>query len=130
MSSSIPARRSAWATLRKLLGLRNTFQKITLLSVTGEPFLADYTKADELTISNAQFVGMPLAFADVHFFEHMKMTRSPALLLGMDALAMFARVTVDFQNNEVRFQFPRDVETGTPVGGPPPPQKLRARFAQ
>jgi hypothetical protein len=78
---------------------------ITLLSVTGETQLADYTKADRLTVGNAEFVGMPMAFADAYIFTRLKLTRSPALLLGMDALQMFARVALDFQNNEARFAF-------------------------
>ena len=82
---------------------RNEFRQITLTSVTGETFAADYTRADRLVIGNAQLVGMPVAFANAHFFNRMRMTRRPALLLGMDALQMFERVSVDFPNRRAHF---------------------------
>jgi predicted aspartyl protease len=101
--------------LRRLLTTKGTVQTVSLVSVTGESFTAEYTKADQLLIGNAQFVGMPIAFADLHFFKKMKLTRTPALLLGMDALQMFARVSVDFRKSEVRFLFPSGANpAGTP----------------
>jgi predicted aspartyl protease len=95
--------------LRRLLTTKGKAQPITLVSVTGESFTAEYTRADELLIGNAQFTGMPIAFTDIYFFKKMKLTRTPALLLGMDALQMFARVSVDFKKTEVRFLFPSTV---------------------
>ncbi|MBL8551533.1 MAG: aspartyl protease family protein [Hyphomonadaceae bacterium] len=90
--------------LRRLMALRrNAFTPITLFSVTGETFAADYARADKLVIGNAQLIGMPIAFANAHFFQRMRMTRKPALLLGMDALQMFERVSVDFPNRRAHF---------------------------
>jgi len=89
--------------LRRLLGIRGDTQQIALLSITGETLLADYTRADRLVIGNAVLSGMPVAFANARFFTRMKLTRQPALLLGMDALQMFSRVTVDFPNRRATF---------------------------
>jgi hypothetical protein len=45
---------------------------------------------------------MPVAFADVHPFAKLGLTDKPAVLLGMDALRLFDRVSVDFPNRRVR----------------------------
>lgn len=97
--------------LRRLMTTRhNKFDQITLISVTGEFLTADYTRSDRLVIGRAAVVGMPVAFARAPFFAKMKMTRRPALLLGMDALQMFARVSVDFANLRAYFVLPDDVQ--------------------
>jgi len=93
--------------LRALLTTsKNEFLPIELVTVTGETQAADYTRADKLVIGSAALVGMPVAFADAYIFRRLKLTRTPALLLGMDALQMFERVSVDFQTNEARFVLP------------------------
>jgi predicted aspartyl protease len=104
--------------LRRLLTTsRNTFQPIDLISVTGETLTADYTRADKLVIGRVALSGMPVAFADAYIFQRLRLTRTPALLLGMDALQMFTRVSVDFQNNEARFLVPEGV-LGVQATGP------------
>jgi predicted aspartyl protease len=94
-----------YALRQQLITRRYALREITLLSVTGEKQPAEYTKADRLIIGNAEFVGMPIAFAEAYLFARLKLTRRPAMLLGMDALQMFARVALDFQNSEARFVF-------------------------
>ncbi len=104
--------------LRKLLTTpRNTFLPISLVTVTGEYQNADYTRADKLVIGSAALLGMPVAFAEAYIFRRLKLNNTPALLLGMDALQMFDRVTVDFQTNEARFVLPNGGK-GIPGGGP------------
>lgn len=95
--------------LRRLLtSRRNRFTQIELISITGESFTADYTRVDNLRIGGVAIVGMPVAFANAHFFRRMRLTRRPALLLGMDALQMFRRVAVDFPNRRAHFVLPED----------------------
>jgi predicted aspartyl protease len=95
--------------LRRLLtGRRRQFQQIALLSITGETFNADYARVDNVRIGGVGIVGLPVAFADAYFFTRMRLTRRPALLLGMDALQMFRRVTVDFPNRRAHFVLPED----------------------
>ncbi len=98
------------ALRRALTTRRSTFEQIALLGITGETLQVDYTRADRLVIGGLALVGMPVAFAHAHFFTRLKLTRRPAMLLGMDALRMFARVSVDFPNHEARFVLPDKVE--------------------
>jgi hypothetical protein len=89
---------------------QNEFKEITLTSITGESLTADYTRADRLVIGGVALIGMPVAFADAHFFRRVRLTRRPALLLGMDALQMFTRVSVDFPNRRASFVLPDNVQ--------------------
>lgn len=75
---------------------------IMLQSVTGGQMLADQTVVKRIRLGGIDINDMPVAFADVHPFAKLGLSRRPALLLGMDALRLFDRVSVDFPNRRVR----------------------------
>jgi len=77
---------------------------IALLSITGGRLDADYSIARRLRIGGIDIVQLPIAFADVHPFRQLQLMDRPALLLGMDALQLFDRVSIDFANRRVRVQ--------------------------
>lgn len=79
---------------------------IELISVTGGTVTADYTKISGLVMGGVTLTDMPIAFADVHPFRKLGLTDRPALLLGMDALRVFDRVSIDFASRKVRFVIP------------------------
>lgn len=79
---------------------------VELTSVTGGRMIADYTTAKRITIGGVTIEDMPIAFAEVHPFRQMQLTDQPAILLGMDVLRLFERVSVDFARREVRFLSP------------------------
>jgi predicted aspartyl protease len=93
--------------LRRLLtDRRSGFTDMTLVSITGDTLTAQYTRVNRLRIGSIALGGLPIAFAQAHFFRRMRMTRRPALLLGMDALRMFRRVAIDFPNRTAQFVMP------------------------
>jgi len=75
---------------------------IQLISITGGRIDADYAVARRIRIGGIDIRDMPIAFADVHPFRQLQLTDRPALLLGMDALRLFDRVSVDFARRRVR----------------------------
>lgn len=75
---------------------------IMLQSVTGGQMLADQTVVKRIRLGGIDINDMPIAFADVHPFAKLGLTEKPAVLLGMDALRLFDRVSVDFPNRRVR----------------------------
>ncbi|HEX8380150.1 MAG TPA: retroviral-like aspartic protease family protein [Allosphingosinicella sp.] len=75
---------------------------ILLQSVTGGQMLADQTIVKRIRLGGIDINDMPVAFADVHPFSKLGLSDRPALLLGMDALRLFDRVSVDFPNRRVR----------------------------
>jgi predicted aspartyl protease len=75
---------------------------VEMVSVTGGRMTVDRTKVSLIRIGGVDIVNMPIAFADVHPFKKLKLTNRPAILLGMDALQLFERVSVDFANRRVK----------------------------
>jgi len=75
---------------------------LRLMSVTGGSIIADQTVAHRIRLGSVTITDLPVAFADVHPFRKLDLVDRPALLLGMDALRLFDRVSVDFANRRVR----------------------------
>ena len=72
----------------------------------GERVAAEQAVTRELELGGVTMTGMPVAFADVPPFAKLDLDDKPALLLGMDALRTFSRVSVDFAERRVRFLLP------------------------
>jgi predicted aspartyl protease len=89
---------------RLLMGRRRTraVQPVLLRSVTGGTLAARYTLAREVQIGDVRLRELPIAFADAEPFRQLNLQSRPAILLGMDALRLFERVSVDFGNRRVR----------------------------
>jgi hypothetical protein len=81
---------------------------IQLTSITGGTVEAEYGQTRLIRIGGIDIRDLPIAFADVHPFRQLQLTDRPALLLGMDALRLFDRVSVDFANRRVRVLLPED----------------------
>jgi predicted aspartyl protease len=88
--------------LRRLLRTRQE-RPIALRGATGEAVVARYALVDEFRIGGVRLSNAPMAFADAYIFERMRMTRRPALFLGMETLRLFERVTIDFANRQASF---------------------------
>jgi predicted aspartyl protease len=93
---------------RRVGGGLKDIRPIELTSVTGGKTMADYTQVPQIKIGDIEFQWLPVAFADVAPFRKFGLEKTPALLLGMDALRNFRRVDIDFPNRQVRFLMPRD----------------------
>lgn len=96
------------ALQRRLLGRARKLEPIELVSVTGGVTPAGYAVVKSMRISGVTFTDMPIAFADAAPFTRLGLADKPALLIGMDALRLFERVSVDFANKKVRFLLPGD----------------------
>jgi predicted aspartyl protease len=88
---------------RKKIG---ALQAVTLSGVTGHTIPAQFANVDRIQIGGADFNNIPVAFTDAEPFKRFGLANQPALLLGMDALRLFDRVSVDFANKQVRFILP------------------------
>lgn len=101
---------------RKMVGRRSSRASvpITITSVTGGVVTANYTAIRRIRVGSAILNDMPVAFADLHSFKVLDLLDRPALLLGMDALELFDRVSVDFANKKARFDLP---DTARPSPG-------------
>lgn len=100
------------APLLRLLAKRNKkmeFFKTELIDVTGGRLPADIAAVGKVRVGGITIANAVIAFADAHPFKRYGLTEKPAMLLGMDTLRGFSRVSVDFAQKKVRFLLPGQV---------------------
>jgi predicted aspartyl protease len=95
--------------LRQKLTARNLtdpMQRIQLISVTGELISGDYMFVKELVIGGVTLKDLAVVFTDAHTFHKLGLEKKPALLLGMNAMRAFKKVSIDFANRKFRVVLP------------------------
>ena len=98
---SIEVRRLGWTTTLPLLGL---------VSVTGDKIFGDYMFVKELQIGDVTLHNLAIIFADAHTFGQLGLRDKPAMLLGMNAMRAFKKVSIDFKNQKFRVVLPEHSE--------------------
>jgi predicted aspartyl protease len=81
---------------------------IELISVTGAVLHGELVTVGGLEIGGARLEGLNIVFADAHTFHQLKLDRTPALLLGMNALRGFDQVSIDFADRTLSLVLPRE----------------------
>lgn len=87
-------------------GLVDPSQKVDLESVTGALITGDYMFIRQLEIGGITLKNLAIVFADAHTFKELKLDKRPALLLGMNAIRAFKKVSIDFANSKFRVVLP------------------------
>ena len=90
-------------------------KSVELESVTGQKITGDYMFVRELSIGGVSLNNLAVVFADAHTFKQLKLDRKPALLLGMNAIRAFKKVSIDFANRKFRVVLPEHSELDTRV---------------
>ena len=85
---------------------RFPFVATILDAVTGEAVPATRSAIKRIVINGMDVNDLPVSFADGQAFRALGLHERPALLLGMDSLALFDRVEIDFPNKRVVFDLP------------------------
>ena len=96
------------ALLRKLTRKRkNSFTgAATMTSVTGDTLVGQWGMIDEVKMGGLTMTDLPVVFAEAAPFAELGLSEKPALLLGINALRVFARVAIDFGAKSVDFLLP------------------------
>jgi predicted aspartyl protease len=89
----------------------------TITDVTGRKIVAATAPLGDLRLGTVHLQNVVVAFDDAHAFERFGLARKPAMLLGMDVMRAFARVSIDFDRRKVRLLRPDEREGG---GAPSP----------
>jgi predicted aspartyl protease len=76
---------------------------IEVTSVTGDRIAADMMIMPRISLGDMTVGNMPIGYADMHAFTQFGLQNRPSMLLGMDLLRVFDKVSVDFKKREVRF---------------------------
>lgn len=103
--------------LRKLLVKRNPktpIKAIEMIDVLGRRTSADYTIVDRLRIGGIAMGNAAIAFADAHPFRLFNLANKPSMLLGVESLRSFRRVSVDFASKKVKFLLPEESRIPSP----------------
>ena len=83
---------------------------LELQSVTGELLKGDYLTLKELKLGGVTLHDLNIVFADAHTFKQMGLEKKPALLLGMNAIRAFDKVSIDFARKKLRVVMPKGSE--------------------
>lgn len=105
------------ALRRRLLGpnLVDVEKSVELESVTGAKITGDYMFVREMTIGGVGLTNLAVVFTDAHTFKQLGLDNRPALLLGMNAIRAFKKVSIDFANRKFRVVLPERSELATQV---------------
>lgn len=99
---------------RLLRGNRRALDRlgqVRLRSVTGHEIIGEYMLVKKLVIGGATLTDLAVVFADAHTFRQLKLEKGPAMLLGMNAMRAFDRVSIDFANKKLRLMLPEHSST-------------------
>jgi len=97
------------ALLRKLnRGSVKRTGPVELHSVTGETLTGEYTIVKNLSVGGITLKQLPIVFADSHAFRRLGLDDKPALLLGMNALRSFDKVSIDFYRKKLKVVLPEE----------------------
>ena len=91
---------------------------IRLIDITGGEILGKVAMVNKIQLTAAlTFIDCPLVIADFLVFDVWGLRQRPALLIGMNLLRQFGRVSIDYGLKELRFDL---------AGYRPPPKPLIA----
>jgi predicted aspartyl protease len=100
------------ALRQRLMGrnLVDAREKVQLMSVTGQVISGDYMYIQDLRMGGVSLQNLAVVFVDAHTFKQLKLDKTPALLLGMNAIRAFKKVSIDFANRKFRVVVPERTE--------------------
>jgi len=79
---------------------------VMIESVTGEQMTARVARVPVVELGGLQLKDLSVAFADAHIFRQLGLEHKPTILLGMNAMKAFDRISIDFAAKKVRFVLP------------------------
>ena len=96
------------ALRNKLFGSRkvNSASQTQLVTVAGEAVLGELAYIDRLEIGGVVLAHLAVVFTDTQTFRTLKLDRKPAMLLGMNAMRAFKKISIDFAARKLRIVLP------------------------
>jgi len=78
-------------------------QKVGMLSIAGEAFSGEQLNLPFMRLGGLTLGNVPVVFSDVPVFKLWDLHDTPTMMLGIDLLAQFTTVSLDFGRSSVRF---------------------------
>ena len=82
---------------------------VVTTDVNGVDIVGQLAFVHSLTIAGLSLKDVPLTFADTPAFAALGLQDQPVLSIGMQHLALFDRVAIDFANQRILFDVPADI---------------------
>ncbi len=79
-------------------------QDATIIGVTMDVATAKAIPAPPVDIAGIKISGMQVTFGDLYIFEAWKLTKEPAILIGMDVIGVFEAVVIDYRLKELHLK--------------------------
>ena len=92
---------------------------VDLISVTGDKLTGDYMFLRDLEIGGVGLKNLAVVFAPAHTFHQLNLDDKPAILLGMNAMRAFKKVSIDFAHRRLRVMLPQTSEMQTELASKP-----------
>lgn len=93
-------------------GALRSMGPIDLVSVTGAALRGELTEVRSLVIGGARLEPVQIVFVEAHTFGLLKLSRKPAVLLGMNAMRGFDQVAIDFGARTLSLVLPKARKPG------------------
>lgn len=84
-------------------------QDVVTTDVNGVDLVGELAVVRTLSIEGLSLTDVSLTFADTPAFEALGLNDQPALSIGMQHLALFDRVAIDFDRKRIAFDVPADI---------------------
>jgi len=84
-------------------------QEVITTDVNGVDIVGELAFVRSLSIEGLSLTNVPLTFADTPAFAALGLKDQPVLSLGMQHLALFDRVAIDFSRQRILFDVPADI---------------------
>ncbi len=81
-------------------------EKIEMTSVTGHKLTGDAYRMKEVRIGEVILKDLVILFSDAQIFRSLDLESKPAVLLGMNAMQAFDKVSIDFAKKQMRLVVP------------------------
>jgi hypothetical protein len=75
-----------------------------IVGVTLDVEQGNRVRVPAIQMQGVQVRGAVLTFSDVHIFQHWRMTREPAVMLGMDVLGVLDQLIIDYRTRQLHMR--------------------------
>ena len=82
-------------------------ERIEMTSVTGQKLTGDAFRMKRVKIGDVEMKDLVILFADAAIFHSLDMEDRPAVLLGMNAMRAFNKISIDFARKQLRMVVPQ-----------------------
>jgi predicted aspartyl protease len=83
-------------------------ERVELTSVTGQKLIGDAYPMSEVRIGDIALRDMVIVFGNARIFRSLDLEDKPTVLLGMNAMRAFDKVSIDFERKKLRLVMPEE----------------------